>query len=605
MRLLNTDSLSLETFTGSPPSYAILSHTWDDDEVLFQHAEKGHDAWKSKAGAAKIVSSAKVAKDSGHGYIWIDTCCIDKTSSAELSEAINSMFKWYERASVCLAFLSDLLDRKDLASCRWFTRGWTLQELLAPHQLEFYNSKWQHVGSRTELSTEISDITLIESRALHCPLGEPLENFTVYERMRWASERRTTREEDIVYCLLGLFQVNMPLLYGEGESKAFRRLQEEILRDSNDQTILFHANRGCLLAEALADFRMRLKITPKSEEFCPKPSADDDVLNNTNSIKGGLSVTMTVCEQYGGMLGILDHDIDDDEVPGVRPAIHFWKIGCAWTRSTIGRCLVHPGAGGTVTSIEGQHLSGDSQDLRIAISEWEKVTFDLSHPVRKKVNLYDYHYISQNSTGHNANRTFLKLGNINVKARSNKHNYTYGCCYPEATNGVVSLKQRLCTLDLWLPLSVTAIVWVTDTFNDTTRYYCIIVYYNIMYQTLVVPAYMLYPELQAEGQTTLSSSHPRIDEFLAQSSVTARLQALSGGTHSERFKQSLNKPVCVGDVIFDVRTDYGEFLGNVHDELYLNITRKTPDSESSSTETSRSSDYESRGPKKTFWRVFK
>ncbi|RYP56229.1 hypothetical protein DL771_012016 [Monosporascus sp. 5C6A] len=583
MRLLNTDSLSLETFPGSPPSYAILSHTWDNDEVLFQHAEKGRDAWKSKAGASKIVSSAKVAKDRGHGYIWIDTCCIDKTSSAELSEAINSMFKWYEGASVCLAFLSDLDDRKDLASCRWFTRGWTLQELLAPRQVEFYNSKWQHVGSRTELSTEISDITLIEPRALRYAIGKYLGSFAVCERMRWAAERRTTREEDMVYCLLGLFQVNMPLLYGEGESKAFRRLQEEILRESNDQSILFHAKKQHLLAGTLADFRMRLKISAKSASFRHGPQVYP-MGNTINSIKGGLSVQMTVCERNDyELLGILDHDIKDDET-----------------------LLVHPGAGGTVTSIDGQHFSGNSQDLRIAISEWGKEKFDLSQTERKEVILYEHHYISQNLNRRSLGPAFLELEPVIVKAESSKRNYTFGRCYPEATNGVVTLNHRLCRLDPGLGHSVTAIVWVTGTFDDTTRYYCIIAFYKILksedvyaavtHKPVVVPVYMLYPELEAEGQTTLSSSHPRIDEFLAQSSVTARLQALSeGDTHSKRFKQSLNKPVRVGDIIFAARTGYRTFFGNSHLVLYLTITRKMSDLELSSMETPRLIDYGSRG----------
>lgn len=171
----------------------------------------------------------------------MDTCCIDKTSSAELSEAINSMYRWYQKAEVCYAFLSDVPSSEDphkeesaFRKSRWFTRGWTLQELIAPVHLTFFGSDWEDIGSKLNLKVLISAITKVDARALAG--SRILNGWNVAQKMSWASRRVTTREEDIAYCLMGLFDINMPMLYGEGK-KAFLRLQEEIIRNSQDETI--------------------------------------------------------------------------------------------------------------------------------------------------------------------------------------------------------------------------------------------------------------------------------------------------------------------------------------------------------------------------------
>ncbi|KAK1621846.1 HET domain-containing protein [Colletotrichum phormii] len=240
MRLLETTMLELSEFVeGHIPEYAILSHTWGDEEVLFRDLEKGPSA---KAGWTKIQSACRVARERGHSWIWIDTCCIDKASSSELSEALNSMFKWYQGARLCLAYLSDVAYYKPgtdkcgtaLAGSRWFTRGWTLQELLAPSSLVFYAQDWRLLGLRGLFDDVIEQRTGIERPYLS--EGRSLESASVAERMSWASQRMTTRTEDVAYCLLGIFDVNMPLIYGEG-TKAFKRLQEAIILDNNDQSI--------------------------------------------------------------------------------------------------------------------------------------------------------------------------------------------------------------------------------------------------------------------------------------------------------------------------------------------------------------------------------
>jgi len=261
MRLLDTGSLTLHSFIGRRiPEYGILSHTWRDDEVTFEdinHLSSPHAA-KSKAGFEKVRRTCALAARDGFKYVWIDTCCIDKSSTSELSEAINSMWKWYQRSRICYAFLDDVQTTDDLAAARWFTRGWTLQELLAPTRVIFLNKHWDVIGTRMRLAHEITKITGIDTNALESgwSLLTYIRRASIAVRMSWASSRQTTREEDLAYCLLGLFDVNMPLLYGEG-IKAFERLQEEIMRHSTDQSILAwkypgHVRSGPVSAPVLA-----------------------------------------------------------------------------------------------------------------------------------------------------------------------------------------------------------------------------------------------------------------------------------------------------------------------------------------------------------------
>lgn len=237
MWLINAKTYALESFEGKIPRYAILSHRWEEDEVSFKEVFKSRG--RDKNGWTKIVLCCKQALRDGLAYAWVDTCCIDKRSSAELSEAINSMFKWYANSEICYVFLSDVLvnvvDHRntEFITSAWFTRGWTLQELLAPHVVVFYDRDWLFIGTKADLARNIGYRTGVPQNALQIFYRQ---SYCVAEIMSWASGRQTTRLEDRAYSLLGLFDVNMPLLYGEGE-KAFFRLQNEILRSSNDFSI--------------------------------------------------------------------------------------------------------------------------------------------------------------------------------------------------------------------------------------------------------------------------------------------------------------------------------------------------------------------------------
>ena len=270
-----------EEFVGrNIPPYAILSHTWGAGEVTFPLYAKPES--RLLKGYEKIEQSCRLAAEGEIGYVWVDTCCIDKSSSAELSEAINSMYRWYASAEVCFVYLSDFeiytddakvptvmithsecprgsTDTVDFGQseddpafqrfkkCKWFRRGWTLQEMLAPDSLEFFDANWSYVGEKLDEMIEVlARITKIEP-----DFFDFHQEASVAQKLSWAANRKTTRIEDTAYCLLGLFDINMPLLYGEGE-KAFKRLQLEILRSNDDESIFAWTDRSLLSSGMLA-----------------------------------------------------------------------------------------------------------------------------------------------------------------------------------------------------------------------------------------------------------------------------------------------------------------------------------------------------------------
>jgi hypothetical protein len=239
MRLLNVHTLKLHTFYGDAiPKYTILSHTWlaADEEVTFLHLQTQESAiWRRLPGAKKILYTCQQARDYGHNWAWVDTCCIDKSNNAELSEAINSMFRWYQRSEVCYVYLSDYVCRpnSDLFASRWWTRAWTLQELVAPECVRFFDAHWQEIGTKSDRADDIASRMSIDVGTLRD--SKRMYSQCVAQRMSWAAHREATREEDLAYSLLGIFNINMTMQYGEGE-KAFVRLQQEIMRTTNDMS---------------------------------------------------------------------------------------------------------------------------------------------------------------------------------------------------------------------------------------------------------------------------------------------------------------------------------------------------------------------------------
>ncbi|KAI4242309.1 MAG: hypothetical protein LQ352_007259 [Teloschistes flavicans] len=253
MRLLQTETLQFkEFFDTNIPKYAILSHRWDQDEVSFKQMRKGQAP--EGLGLTKLRNFCLQARTDGYEWAWMDTCCIDQKSSAELSEAINSMFRWYRNAERCYVYLADVNERlveddrsfhprtrTEILASSWFRRGWTLQELLAPQEIIFYDAQWRSLGDKYGLHPLIEEATGIAPIYLHqpdrCCKTYDRKGPSAATKMSWAARRETSRSEDMAYCLLGLFDINMPLLYGEGGAKAFRRLQTEIISKQVDESI--------------------------------------------------------------------------------------------------------------------------------------------------------------------------------------------------------------------------------------------------------------------------------------------------------------------------------------------------------------------------------
>ncbi|KAH0526549.1 hypothetical protein TsFJ059_009852 [Trichoderma semiorbis] len=260
MRLLKTDTLEFRDFDyGNIPQYAILSHRWGSEELTLQEMEAGVT---NKQGYKKVQQFCSRAKADGFDYGWVDTCCINKTSSAELSEAINSMYLWYYQAERCYAYLVDVPSKSNIEDSEWFARGWTLQELVAPSEVYFVDEHWNDLGTKRDLQQVVSKCTGIPINILSG--DDDLETASIAQRMSWAANRKTQRLEDRAYSLMGIFGINMPLLYGEGE-RAFIRLQEEIMKVSDDHTIFAWGSsdsRGGILATSPEAFKNSKNIIP-------------------------------------------------------------------------------------------------------------------------------------------------------------------------------------------------------------------------------------------------------------------------------------------------------------------------------------------------------
>ena len=280
MWLLSTDRAELHFFVSSSHidgGYAILSHTWGNKESTFQNLQELNEQCRKDDEnprdfvTPKIRNCCIVAERDGFLWVWIDTCCIDKTSSTELSEAINSMFRWYSESEVCYAFLEDVpsddaLDAPNspFRRARWHTRGWTLQELIAPPRVIFvypdHAGEWKQIGTRRALASLLHEITSIPSQVLNRTIR--FHNLSIAERMSWASKRTTTRIEDEAYALMGLFRVNMPTIYGEGR-QAFRRLQEEIMKQSFDSSLFAWGDSD----DGLSEYQSNLPFSEIPEDI--------------------------------------------------------------------------------------------------------------------------------------------------------------------------------------------------------------------------------------------------------------------------------------------------------------------------------------------------
>ncbi|KAI0859350.1 hypothetical protein F4860DRAFT_270605 [Xylaria cubensis] len=313
MRLLRMNSDGTFSLIQFPehdvPSYAVLSHTWRGDlECKFQDIIGSTTSIKTREDVLfdKIHFCGEQAKKDKLQYFWVDTCCIDKTSSAELSEAINSMFNWYQRSAKCYVLLTDVsiqlgnsdLDYRDsqLRHSRWFTRGWTLQELLAPPSVEFFSREGKLLGSKKTLEKQLSKITGIPVAALR---GTPLSFFSTEQKLSWMEKRQTTREEDSVYSLLGIFDLHMPAMYGEGRQHALQRLQSEIEKQLKGPPPYKQSNHQEPGDRWIVPFRRNTRFTDRESELTKlenKLFADDQCTRVAICGLGGVGKTQLVLE---------------------------------------------------------------------------------------------------------------------------------------------------------------------------------------------------------------------------------------------------------------------------------------------------------------------
>ncbi|KAK8021977.1 heterokaryon incompatibility protein-domain-containing protein [Apiospora rasikravindrae] len=321
MRLINAHTGLLEEFVRDQiPTYAILSHTWGPEEATFEDW-KNVDSCRGKRGFQKIWNACQQTKRDALQYLWCDTCCIDKVSSSELSEAINSMFSWYKGSTICYAYLDDVYTvAREMPSSRWFSRGWTLQELLAPTNVQFFNTHWHSLGnltypeyvydsdgpvsrpSDTELAHFISIITGIEGEYLR---GRPISEASAAQRMSWLSRRTTTRIEDMAYCMLGIFDIIMPLLYGEG-AKAFVRLQQEIIKVSNDHTIFcWKWTPGVVPLDWASLLAPSPEVFQESGHIEKTPAQAKEEISNYSMTNAGLSIRLPTIPTFWYQLATL------------------------------------------------------------------------------------------------------------------------------------------------------------------------------------------------------------------------------------------------------------------------------------------------------------
>ncbi|KAG1908047.1 uncharacterized protein F5891DRAFT_1169157 [Suillus fuscotomentosus] len=225
----------------------LLSHRWEETEALLHHIQdKNVRELKGLGGIAKLQSFCQIARDAGYFWAWMDTCCIDKSNNVELQESVNSMFVWYRHSALTIVYLSDVPPSSQpgaLARSVWNERGWTFQEFVAPKVVRFYQKDWSlYLDDRSPnhkespaIMEELESATGIDPQALisFCPGMRDTR-----EKLQWASKRVTTVQEDIAYSLFGIFDIHLPVIYGERKQSALGRLLQEIVSRSGDITSL-------------------------------------------------------------------------------------------------------------------------------------------------------------------------------------------------------------------------------------------------------------------------------------------------------------------------------------------------------------------------------
>ncbi|KAK7467679.1 hypothetical protein VKT23_004732 [Stygiomarasmius scandens] len=230
-RFIDAKTLQLVKFDvySTVPPYAILSHRWiPGKEVVYNEFVRPQKETFQKSGCRKIMAACRKALQDGVRYIWVDTCCIEQGNHEDVAANITSMYAYYQNAEICYAYLADVTRTAEwIEASEWFDRGWTLQELLAPRTVAFFNENWTYIGSKHELRDDICRKTTIPPSVL---LGkQSVQDVDVLTRMSWATRRETTKQQDRAYCLQGLLGVSVEPDYDEYWKVSFSRLGRALL----------------------------------------------------------------------------------------------------------------------------------------------------------------------------------------------------------------------------------------------------------------------------------------------------------------------------------------------------------------------------------------
>ncbi|KAG0700940.1 hypothetical protein DFH29DRAFT_1080368 [Suillus ampliporus] len=279
----------------------MLSHRWETKEPALHDVQDKVVYDLDPVGTmVKLQTFCKLARDAGHHWAWSDTCCIDQTNNIELQRSVNSMFVWYRESALTIVYLSDVPPSSTsgaLAYSAWNTRGWTVQEFLAPNVILFYRNDWSlYLNDRSPnhkksvaIMKELEDSTGINAQAL---VAFHPGMTGAREKLRWASTRATTLQEDIAYSLFGIFGVHLPVIYSETKQNALGRLLQEIVARSGDITALDWAGTSSQFNSCLPADISSYKLPPCTSPFLSEGQIRMSVASLQNATVAELALTL-------------------------------------------------------------------------------------------------------------------------------------------------------------------------------------------------------------------------------------------------------------------------------------------------------------------------
>ncbi|KAG2149017.1 uncharacterized protein EDB93DRAFT_1143122 [Suillus bovinus] len=283
--------------------WVMLSHRWERKEPLLHDIQHKVIYDLDPVGTiVKLQKFCEVSRSAGYRWAWSDTCCIDQNNNLELQRSVNCMFAWYHHSALTIVYLSDvppLSKSGALANSTWNTRGWTVQEFLAPKIILFYQSDWKlYLDNRSRnhkqsvnIMGELERSTGINARAL---VDFHPGTRDAREKLRWASTRVTTLQEDIAYSLFGIFGVHLPVIYGENRQNALGRLLQEIIAHSGDITVLDWVGQSSTFNSCLPAEISSYKALP----FPLLSLSEDEMQNSVRTLRNSMVAVKLASRLY-------------------------------------------------------------------------------------------------------------------------------------------------------------------------------------------------------------------------------------------------------------------------------------------------------------------